>query len=729
MHAAGVATQLVHQATQTTQEQQSLAAVQACVDGPQLAAAAVSCQTASVHEQPHNVQHQRQSEAHHQSFQTASSQQGDSLNTTDGQVRSGSVAGTAAAGIKVPACPVSPVGAAAIQNTVPAKPAAASAMEASTCCAGDSTSPDLAAISHAHLAVPIVAGSERSGEPAESRVQQLHPDAAQSTDELPLSGAPAASNDLQMVPALAGCLQVNTTDTAGNTAVQVTPVSSRTFQPSPDGVLSTSTTSATPVLVDMGTSAAAISATPTTEPPATACNRPLPSVQAGKQLSSLQQPSSASLPKARSQTCSASLGACQLEAGCTASATSDISAVDDMSELELEADTPTSMLPSDVTNLPAAVSSQSKTTAVKRPVPDNSLAVVLSVPAAAKKQKTTGLPVSGLCNARSSAAPNSATQHAGSAVSLLLQHQTASAGVAYAAGTAPGAAALCTTPHLVSLGTVSQQPPELPGTTCISSGLHSSSGMQPRLPATSLIAAQALSLPTSISSGGSSHAAFRSATRMSKMQKSNPLFSSSAFVLKQGLTTMQATAAGFTDTPVPSQRTGPVFSRYKPVIEELPADADQDNSSSFNTTTQAVLLNNPTLTIDMDSTAKGVPQQYANKDTAGRDADKLWGAQAQQPLLSCQPSVQLVFNSGMSSGTASQSKHEHSKLAQQQQQAESDTSAGYAKQAAASVMGDIFSSFSVFEGMSDDDDHGASPPEGRQITVHMVILMQQVART
>lgn len=710
MRAAGVATQLVHQATQTNQEQQSLVAVQACVDGPKLAAAAVSCQTASVHEQPHDVQHQHRPNTQFQSAQTASGQHcGDSLNTTDGQVRSGFAAGIDAADIKGSACPVSLVDAAAIQNPAPGNSAAASAMEASTCCIGDATSPDLAAIRHTHVAVPSAAGSERSDKPVESRVQQLHPDAAQSTDELPLPGAPAASSDLQMVLALADCLQVNTTDTAGNMAGLVTPVSNKTFQPSPDGVLSTFITSATPVVVGIGTSAAATSATPTTEPPATAYNRPLPSVQAGKQLSSLQQPSSASLPKARSQSCNASLGACQLETGCTANATSDTSAVDDMSELELEADTPTSMLHSDDISLPGAVSSQSKTAAVKRPVPDNSLPVVLSVPAAAKKQKTTGLPVSGLCNARSSTAPNSATQHAGSAASRLLQHQTASAGVAYAAGTAPGAAALGTTPHLVSLGTVSQQPPELPGTTFISSGLHSSSGMQPLLPATSLIAAQALSLPTSISSGGSSHAAFRSATCISKMQNSGPLFSSSTVVLKQGFTTMQATAAGFTDTPVPSQRTGPVFSRYKPVIEELPADADQNNSSSFNTSTQAVLLHNPTM--DKDSTVKSVPQQYANKDKAGHDAHQLLDAQAQQ-VLSCQPAFQLC-NHGVASGTGSQSNHKHSKPAQQQQEAESDISAGSAKQDAASVMGDIFSSFSVFEGMSDDDEHGASPPEGR----------------
>ena len=398
-----------------------------------------------------------------------------------------------------------------------------------------------------------------------------------------------------------------------------------------------------------------------------------------------------------------------------------VSAVDDMSELELDADTTTSTpICTTVTGDPAVTASWSRSSAFKRPSCEDVLALVLSPDAPAKKQKITSAPASDHTAAGVSSTLLSAAEHAVSYTTDLAQLPAAAAAAAAAASSPAAAsdavsAAACT--HALQLSRSALQASCLPDTASVSGRLHSSIPKLSLPPASNSIAAHTLPLPISLSSERGLCAAFKLLAQ-TQQPKQSPvtLFSSSVVTLKQGSISSKAAKSGPGDIGMPSQCAGPVLAAYKPVIEELPSDSNQHISLGLEEPGPAKLAQQPAHTAGNDSNDQAAPKQYAVVAKPER-GQQLTGDQAHQLQSSYQPAVQLVFDDDKSSENGRHSSRasgndRHTKLAPQQQQPTADTPAGFTKHAVASDLDAIFSSFTAFEDMSDGEEEHDEPSAG-----------------
>ncbi len=386
-----------------------------------------------------------------------------------------------------------------------------------------------------------------------------------------------------------------------------------------------------------------------------------------------------------------------------------VSAVDDMSELELDMDTSTSMPV--CTADPAVTVSRSRSSAFKRPSCDDVLALVLSSDAPAKKQKIISAPASDHPAAGVSSMLLSAAGHSMSYTTDLAHLPAPAAGAATAANlpaTVSDAVSAAACTHALQLSRSCLQASRLPDTTCVSGVIHSSIAKLSLPLAANSIAAHTLPLPISLSSERGLHAAFKLPAQ-TQQPKQSPvtLFSSSVVTLKQGSISSKAAKSGPGDVGMPSQCTSPVFAAYKPVIEELHSDSNQHSSLGSEEAGLADPAQRPARATGNDTNdVRVAPKQCAAVAKPERGA---------QQLTEDQPAVQLVFDDDTSSengrhSSRSSGNDEYSKLVQlqQRQQPTADTPAGLAKHAVASDLGAIFSSFTAFEDMSDGEEDDES---------------------
>jgi len=394
-----------------------------------------------------------------------------------------------------------------------------------------------------------------------------------------------------------------------------------------------------------------------------------------------------------------------------------VSALDDISELELDINTTTSRpVCTIVTDAPAVTASQSRPSAVKRPSSEDVLALVLSPDAPAKKQKITSAPASDHSAAGVSSTLLSAAEHAVSYTTDLAQLPAAAAAASLpATASDAGSAAACT--HVLQVGRSALQASDM---ACVSGALHSSIAKLSLPPAPNSIAAHTLPLPILLSSGYGLHTAFKPPAQ-TQHPKQSPvaLFSSSVVTLKQGSISSKATKSGPGDIGMPSQCTGPVFAAYKPVIEELPSKCNQHSSPGSEEAGLANPAQRPARVTGNDtSDLRVAPKQCAVVAKPEHGA---------QQLTEDQPAVQLVFDDDTSSENGRHSSRnsgndEYNKLAQlqQRQRPTAVTPAGFTKHAVASDLGAIFSSFTAFEDMSDGEEDDDEPSAGMRAPTRMV---------
>ena len=397
-------------------------------------------------------------------------------------------------------------------------------------------------------------------------------------------------------------------------------------------------------------------------------------------------------------------------------ARSVVSAVDDMSELELDVDTHTSMpVCTAATDDPAVTASRSRLSAVKRPSCEDVLALVLSPDAPAKKQKITSEHAAGRSGAGVlSTSLSAAAGHAMPRITDLAQLPAAGAA---AAASSPAAvsdsvsAAACT--HVLQVSRSALQASHLPDTACVSGELHGSITKLSLPPASNLIAAHTLPLPISLSTERGLHAGCKLPIQ-SQHSKRSPvtLFSSSVITLKHGSVSSKAAKTGPGDIVMPGQCTGPVFAAYKLVIEELSPDSDQHVGLGSEEPGPAKLAQQPAHVAGNDRVA---PEQCAVVAKPERGEQQLTEGQAYQMQSSYQPAAQLVFDDHTSGENGRHSSRTsgndgHTKLAQLQHRPTADTSAGFAKHAVASDLGAIFSSLTAFEDMSDGEEEADDEP-------------------
>ena len=395
-----------------------------------------------------------------------------------------------------------------------------------------------------------------------------------------------------------------------------------------------------------------------------------------------------------------------------------VSAVDDMSELELDVDTTTSMsVCTAVTNDPAVTASRSRLSAFKRPSSEDVLALVLSPDAPVKKQKITGVHAADHPGAEFSSVSLTTAEHAMPYATDLAQLPAATADAAVAASSPATvsdavSAAACT--HVLQVSRSTLQASLLPDTACVSGGLHSSIAKLSLPPASNSIAAHTLPLPISLSSERGLHAAFKlPAQTQHPKQSPVTLFSSSVVTLKQGYISSKAAKSGSGDIGMPSQCTGPVLAACKPVIEELPSDSNQRISLGLEEPGPAKLAQQPAHVAGNDRDDRAAPKQYAVVAQPERDVQQLTEDQAHQSPSNYQPAVQLVFDDDTSSENGRHSGNDrHTTLAPQQQRPTADTPAGFTSHAVASDLGAIFSSFTAFEDMSDGEEEHDGPSAG-----------------
>ncbi|KAA6418864.1 MAG: hypothetical protein FRX49_11220 [Trebouxia sp. A1-2] len=390
--------------------------------------------------------------------------------------------------------------------------------------------------------------------------------------------------------------------------------------------------------------------------------------------------------------------------------------VDDMSELELDVDTHTSMpVCTAATDDPAVTASRSRLSAVKRPSCEDVLALVLSPDAPAKKQKITSEHAAGRSGAGVlSTSLSAAAGHAMPRITDLAQLPAAGAA---AAASSPAAvsdsvsAAACT--HVLQVSRSALQASHLPDTACVSGELHGSITKLSLPPASNLIAAHTLPLPISLSTERGLHAGCKLPIQ-SQHSKRSPvtLFSSSVITLKHGSVSSKAAKTGPGDIVMPGQCTGPVFAAYKLVIEELSPDSDQHVGLGSEEPGPAKLAQQPAHVAGNDRVA---PEQCAVVAKPERGEQQLTEGQAYQMQSSYQPAAQLVFDDHTSGENGRHSSRTsgndgHTKLAQLQHRPTADTSAGFAKHAVASDLGAIFSSLTAFEDMSDGEEEADDEP-------------------
>ncbi len=266
-----------------------------------------------------------------------------------------------------------------------------------------------------------------------------------------------------------------------------------------------------------------------------------------------------------------------------------------------------------------------------------------------------------------------------------------------------------------------------PDMACVSGRLYSSVAKLSLPPASNSIAAHTLPLPISLSSERGFHAAFKP-TAQTQHPKQSPvaLFSSSVVTLKQGSGSSKAAKTGPGDIVMPGQCTDAVFAAYKPVIEELPSDSNQQISPGSEEAVLAKPAQRPACVTGNDHSDDQVaPKQHSVVAKPKHGVQQLTEDQAHPMQSSNQPTVQLVFDDDTSSENGRYSSRisgndGHTNLAPQQQQPTADTPAGFAKHAVASDLGAIFSSFTAFEDMSDGEEEDDEPSAGMRTPTCMI---------
>ncbi len=728
-------TQYAHAATQTMQEKHVVSAGGSRSASPAPPASAVSCQPAPVQGEPPAGLDQLSSQKQLASAQVIHSNNECAPGIQPASAQGRSSVGTNADGLES-SKPSADANDAVVLYSMTAKPGTNARRSGkgaiATAGAGDAKE------------LPLAEAQPGSSEQAESAVTssivQLHIAAAQSQHAKP----PLSSANSEAVKRAAGpaecqpiaCTLLVTSNHTNTADIRVSPATtpqdvhlsgplSGSVPPPLMPVLLTTPA----VTICSGHVAAATSTTPVassngdTLVPAPGCSR-----QQVQQQQQRQQPSGLPVQESGSpnQALCPVANACKSETG--RAVRMGVSAVDDMSELELDVDTTTGTpVFTTVTDDPAVTASWCRPSAVKRPSCDDVLALVLSPDAPAKKQKITSAPAVDHPGAGVSNASLSAAEHAMPYTTDLAQLPAAAAGAA-AAASLPAtvshavSAAACT--HVLQLSRSGLQASHLPDTACVSGRLHSSIAKLSLPPAPSSIAAHTLPLPISLSSERGLRAAFKPPTQ-TQHPKQSPvtLFSSSVVTLKQGSMSSKAAKSGPGDIVMPSQCTGPAFAAYKPVIEELPSDSNQHISQGSEEAGLAKPAQRPARVTGNDSDDHIAPKQHAAKPE--RSVQQLVDDQAHQMQSSCQPAIQLVLDDDTRSENGRHSSRSngndgYSKLAQQQQAPTAGTPVGFAKHAVSSAMGAIFSSFTAFEDMSDGEDEDDEPSAGMRTPTCMI---------
>ncbi len=195
------------------------------------------------------------------------------------------------------------------------------------------------------------------------------------------------------------------------------------------------------------------------------------------------------------------------------------------------------------------------------------------------------------------------------------------------------------------------------------------------------------------------------------------LFSSSVVILKPGLAASKAASRPHKHgTVLTSQQAAAGPSRYTPVIEELPPDAPQSTGSQQQA--QAKLPPTSRMVIDIDSDDdKDAPTERAANSRVQQSTQRTYGTSQQlQAGIEPEPLGEFLFADSDHAGPARQ-VHDglkgqtsarlsgqvtgHSRPAQH-------PAADITKQAAGSAMGDIFTSFSAFDDMSDEEEEAGA---------------------
>ena len=704
----------MHAATQTTQEKRVVSAGGSRLASPTTPASAVSCQPAPVQGEPPAGLDQlslhkqlKSTEVIHSNSECAPDTQPASVqgrfsvgSNADGLVSSKLLAGADA--VVLPSMTAQP-GTNARQSGRGAT-ATADARQLSLC-------------------EPQPGSSEQTESPATSTAVQLHIAAAQSQHAKPPPGSATsgAAKNAESQPIACTLLGTSSNTITADCSVPLAttpqafclpgPLSGSLLPPLMPALLTapaatncsgqiSAATSTTPIATSIGD----------TLVPASGCSK-----QQVQQQQQRQQPSG--MPVQKSGSPEQALYPV-VDTGKGRAVRSVVSAVDDMSELEMDVDTTTSMpVCTAVTNDPAVTASRSRLSAFKRPSSEDVLALVLSPDAPVKKQKITGVHAADHPGAEFSSTSLTTAEHAMPYATDLAQLPAAAAAAAVAASLSATvsdamSAAACT--HVLQVSRSALQASLLPDTACVSGGLHSSIAKLSLPTASNSIAAHTLPLPISLSSERGLHASFKPPAQTQHLKQTPvTLFSSSVVTLKQGSISSKAAKSGPGDIGMPSQCTGPVFAAYKPVIEELSSDSNQRISLGSKEPGPAKLAQQPAHVAGNDSDDRAAPRQYAVAAKPERDVQQPTEDQAHQMQSSYQPAVQLVFDHDTSSENGRHSGNDrHTQLAQQQQRPTADTPAGFTQHAVASDLGAIFSSFTAFEDMSDGEEEDDEPSAG-----------------
>ena len=615
------------------------------------------------------------------------------------------------------------------------------------------------------------------------------PGAASTLSPTPLSGTMANNSMLVMKPSGPGYIADGPSELLLSRQTPLTPSWPCSALKHP-----TSTVLTTPAAaVNMVHAASTTMFTPTTQPAAAPLNCELPLAQAADPAP--QQQLSAKFSHSKSIAAHAVHIVANKAEGREGKPADDISAADDMSELELDTDTATDMLvTTQATSFSAAAASQSRAHMLKCPPADDLLGLTIPAVPPFKKQKTGGLPACGPCFHQglaekdssqqqgeyamiSSTQPESAASlvrlsslcnvpgsrkathacassppmpvtvtgtdgqhllHSSPGTSLPKLVQTVRGGMtarllnATSTSAVPGlpsSGALAISLNIPATLAASQQTASLQAGTAAGM-LHSSKQKLPVLLQADTAAAQEMS-PISTPSDSSmpvdqarlsivgqphhdvTHARLVPPGHVQKPAQSPvSLFSSKVVALKAGSTGTHTTSHTFDRVLITEQRASSI-SKYKPIIEEVPCEPVHLHGSGAEHAAEAVLPTPPTKMFDTDGDDDCAPNAKAPTDKARMDTQHTRDAGLQQRKAGTesQPPAELLSGAADNGRQTEQlgGMHDRCSMLAQAHHPQATNHASTTKQAAASAMGDIFSSFSAFDDMSDGEDEDEPP--------------------
>lgn len=780
----------MHQATQTVQDQPVALDTSVSIANPALPPPANLCLQPKSPDKPHQ---------HHESGQTtdgkpvASIQQPVLASYNNERTACPEAANPMSAEESTCAVPARPK---ADDYTAPAKQHSPLGMEASVTCKDAGVGSKPVTGGQEHKSHQVEADAKGSISPSDVPLQpgillSCHggpaPAAASTLSPTPLYGIMANNSMLVMKPSGPGYIADGPFELLLSRQTPVTasmPCSALKKHP-------TSTVLTTPAAaVNMVHAASTTMFTPTTQPAAAPLSCKLPQAQAADPAP--QQQLSAKFSHSKSIAAHAVHIVANKAEGREGKPTDDISAADDMSELELDTDIATDMLvTTQATSFSAAAASQSRAHKLKCPPADDLLGLTISAVSPFKKQKTGGVPACGPCFHQglaekdssklqgeyamiSSTQPESAASlsslrnvpgsrkathacassppmpvtvtgtdaqrllHSTPGTSLPKLVQTVRGGMtarlldATSTSAVPGlpsSGALAISLKIPATLAASQQTASLQAGTAAGM-LHSSKQKLPVLLQADTAAAQEMS-PISTPSESSmpvdqarlsivgqphhdmTHARLAPPGHVQKPAQSPVSLSSSKVVaLKAGSTGTHTTSHTYDTVLITEQRASSI-SKYKPIIEEVPCEPVHLRGSGAEQAAEAVLPTPPTKTFDTNSDDDCAPNTKAPADKPRMDTQHIRDAELQQRKAGTesQPPAELLSGAADYDRQTEQlgGMHDRCSMLARADHPQAINHASTTKQAAASAMGDIFSSFSAFDDMSDVEDEDEPP--------------------